>query len=143
MEQFILNVLSGYGLAGLVILALGWTVLQQQKIIGRLNESRLKDLQLVLTALNNNTEATKDNAEAIDRRNEVTEELARSFERQSLVFELLTAKLEMHDKTNMDLQSDFKLTINSIAEATRVNSGILREIRDRDNHNEPVPRRRG
>lgn len=145
MEQFILNALSGYGLAGVVILALGWTVLQQQKTASKVNDARLaertQDLNLLIKALDNNTQATKDNASAIAERNEVTEELVKAFERQSLVFELLAGKLEMHVKGNVEQQVDFKLTINAIAEATRVNTGILREIRDRDN--EPLPRRRG
>jgi len=145
VEQFILNILSGYGLAGVVILALGWTVLQQHKAANKVNEERLKeraqDISILVKALDNNTQSTKDNAHAIAERNDVTEDLVKSFERQSLIFELLTAKLEMHVKGNAEATADFKLTINAIAEASRVNTGILREIRDRHD-NEPIPRRR-
>lgn len=131
MEQFILNVLSGYGLAGVVILGLGWAVLQQWRSANKINESRLGERDVLIQALQNNTQATKDNAAAIASRNEVTEELSKTIEKQALIIELFMQKIEIHDTGLKEKMSDFKLTIDSIAEASRVNTGVLREVRDR------------
>lgn len=131
MEQFILNVLSGYGLAGVVILGLGWAVLQQWRTANRINETRLNERDVLIQALQNNTQATKDNAVAIALRNEVTEELSKTIEKQALIIELFMQKMEIHDTGLKEKLSDFKLTVDSIAEASRVNTGVLREVRDR------------
>lgn len=140
MEQFILSVLSGYGLAGLVILALGWTVLQQQRALNKLNQDRLGDIPILITALQNNTQATNNQAEAIKSRNAVTEELSKAMERQALVFELFMQKTDLLDKGHTDRLHEFKLVIDSIADAMRTNTAMVREIRDRSD--EPLPRKR-
>ena len=140
VEQFILNVLSGYGLAGVVILALGWAVLQQWRSANKINELRLAERDILIKALENNTAATKANALAIGSRNQVTEELGMSLEKQALVFELFMQKVDIHDGNLSGKIQEFKQVIDALAEANRTNTGILTLIRDKV---DPVqPRRR-
>lgn len=139
MEQYILNVLSGYGLAGLIILALGWTVLQQMKKADTVNESRLNERDAMLKIIAASTAAQQEAAKAIASRNEATEELVKAFEKQALVFELFMQQMKSHDDGFKDKLGEFKVTIESIAEAMRSMTGTLRSIRD--DLDPPLPRR--
>ncbi len=139
MEQYILNALTGYGLAGVVILALGWTVLQQMNKADTVNESRLADKEAILKVIAANTAASLEHAKAISSRNEVIEELSRSIEKQALVFELFMQKMDFHDDGFKDKLGEFKMVIDSIADAMRTVTAMMREIRD---DRDPPSRRR-
>lgn len=139
MEQFILNTLSGYGLAGVVIIALGWTVLQQMKVVAKIHEARLAERDVLIKAIENNTQAAREHAAAIINRNEVTEELSKSIDRQAVVFELFMQKADLHDEGFTEKFRDFKLVIDSFSDAMRQNTSIVREVREKL---DPITRRR-
>ena len=114
MEQFILDILKGYGLAGVVILGLGWTVLVLVRRIDRINEARLRERDILFKTIENNTASAKDQAIAIADRNKVTEDLGKSFERLALVHELFMQKADMHDEGFKEKLQEYKLVIDSI-----------------------------
>ncbi len=131
MEELAVKVLGPLGLSGLVILALAITVFHLFRTLSKVNEQRLADVGVLIKALDNNTMATRDNASAILARNVITEEQGRIIERQASVFELFMQKADMHDDIIREKLTEFKLVIDSLAEANRTNTGILRDMRDR------------
>lgn len=129
MEDWIKTILQGYGLAGLVIMILGWAVYQMYKNAQKVTKERLADIPVLVKALENNTQATRDNAQAILARNSVTEELTRAIDRQAVAFQLFTQKYEIQIEDLKNKVTEYKMVIDSLAEASRNNTGVLRDIR--------------
>lgn len=130
MPDWFVTILQGYGLAGVVIAALGYAVYQQHKNATDVNNSRLSERDVLIKALESNTTAIKENAKVTEERNEVTQALAESIAKQAGVFEMFVQKMEMHQENLREKLADQKLIIDALAESNRVNTGILRDVRD-------------
>ena len=131
MDELAIKVLGPLGLSGLVILVLAYAVWHLYKQQSKMTESRLADVPILIKALDNNTQATRENAAAIIARNLITEQQGRTIERLSGVLELFVQKAEIHDEAFKDRLQEIKLVIDSFAEANRTNTGILRDLRDK------------
>lgn len=130
MDEIVMKVLSAYGLAGVVIAALGLTVMRLWKDNSKVTDARLNDQIVLIKALENNTQATKENAAAIVSRNLVTESLSKAIEHQATMLELFMQKTDMQNGDTKDRLLEYKLVIDSFAESNRVNTGILKDVRD-------------
>lgn len=130
MDWFV-PILQQYGLAGVVIAALGYRVYRQDKTASEVNEARLKDSVVLVNALNANTQATLENAKATSERNAVTQDLAEAIAKQAGAFDVFLQKADFHQNNAKDTLQVQAKALEAFAESNRVNSGILRDIRDR------------
>lgn len=130
MPDWALTILQSYGLAGIVILALGYVVVYQNKSVTKLNDDRWDEKEILIKALESNTAAIKDNARATEERNRVTEQLAEAIEKLATAFEMFSHKTEMHNENVRERLADQKLVIDSVAEASRTNTGVIRDVRN-------------
>lgn len=130
MPDWFVTVLQGYGLAGVVIAALGYAVWQQSKNAFEVNNHRLAERDVLIKALEANTTAIRENAKVTEARNQVTQDLAEAIGKQAGAFDLFLQKSEFN-QTNMkdSIQAQSKV-LEAFSESSRVNSGILRDIRD-------------
>ena len=129
MPEWMVKILEAYGLAGLVIAALGVACYHLYSKNESTNTSRLAERDVLIKALGDNTTAVRDNARVMEERNKVTEQLADAMEKLATAFEMFSHKAEMHHENVREKLQDQKLVIDASAEANRVNTGVLRDIR--------------
>ena len=128
--EWVVTILQQYGLAGVVIAALAYAVYQQNKNANEVNNSRLAERDVLIKALESNTTAIKENAKVTEQRNVVTEALAEALSKQAGVFDVFIQKTEFHQTTIKDTMQTQSKVIDALAESNRVNTGILRDVRD-------------
>lgn len=129
MPDWVVTILQSHGLAGLVIVALGYAVMYQHSFGVKVNESRLSEKELLIKTIEANTSAVRENARATEERNRVTEHLADAIEKLATAFEVFALKAETHHENVREKLSDQKLVIDSVAEASRTNTGVIRDLR--------------
>jgi hypothetical protein len=129
MEWFV-PILQGYGLAGVVIFSLGFVVWKQNRDAFEVNNSRLGERDDLIKALEANTTAIRENAKVTEQRNLVTQDLADAISKQAGAFDIFLQKSEFNQANMKDsIQAQAKV-LEAFSESSRVNSGILRDIRD-------------
>lgn len=129
MEWFV-PILQGYGLAGVVIFSLGFVVWKQNRDACEVNNHRLGERDVLIKALEANTTAIRENAKVTEQRNAVTQELADAISKQAGTFDVFLQKNEFNQGNMKEaLQAQVK-AVEAFSESNRVNSGILRDIRD-------------
>lgn len=124
------TILQGYGLAGIVIFVLGWIVFFMYRSSLEVNNSRLGERDVLVKALESNTTAIRENAKATEARNSLTQDLAEAIGKQAGAFDLFIQKAEIQNEGFREKMRDMSVTVDALAEATRVNTGILRDVRD-------------
>jgi hypothetical protein len=128
--EWVVDILKSYGLAGVVIAGLAYAVRWLIKSSNEVNNSRLGERDILIKALEANTTAIKENAKVTEARNIVTQDLAAAITKQAGAFEVFIQKTEFYQEALKEKVQDQKLTIEAIAESNRVNTGILRDVRD-------------
>lgn len=129
MEWFV-PILQQYGLAGVVIFSLGFVVWKQNRDAFEVNNHRLGERDVLIKALEANTTAIRDNAKVTEQRNAVTQDLADAISKQAGAFDIFLQKSEFTQGNMKDsIQAQVK-AVEAFSESNRVNSGILRDIRD-------------
>ncbi len=130
MPEWFVTILQGYGLAGVVIAALGYAVYQQNKSATEVNNHRLGERDVLIKALEANTTAIRENAKVTEARNIVTQDLAEAITKQASAFDVFLQKTEFYQTNLKDSVQKQSQLFEAFAESNRVNSGILRDIRD-------------
>lgn len=130
MPDWFVTVLQGYGLAGVVIAALGYAVYHQNKNATEVNNHRLGERDVLIKALEANTTAIKENAKVTEARNIVTEALADAISKQAGAFDVFLQKTEFHQATMKEAVQKQAQVIEAFSESNRVNTGVLRDVRD-------------
>lgn len=128
--DWVVTVMQGYGLAGVAIAALSLAVYQQNKSANLVNNARLSERDVLIKALESNTTAIRENAKVTEQRNVVTEALAEALSKQAGVFDVFLTKTEFYQTAIKDTMSSQSKVMDALAESNRVNTGILRDVRD-------------
>jgi len=128
--EWIIDILKLYGLAGVVMFALAVTVRQQQKSAFEVNNHRLAERDVLIKALEANTTAIKENAKVTEQRNQATQDLAEAISKQAGAFDIFLQKTEFNQTTMKDTLQTHAKALEAFSESNRVNSGILRDVRD-------------
>jgi hypothetical protein len=128
--EWAVDILKSYGLAGVVIAGLAYAVRWLIKSANEVNNSRLGERDVLIKTIEANTTAIKENAKVTEARNAVTQDLAAAIVKQAGAFEVFIQKTEFYQESLKEKVQDQKLTIDALAESNRVNTGILRDIRD-------------
>jgi hypothetical protein len=130
VPDWVVTILQGYGLAGVVIAALAIAVWTQNKNAVEVNNARLSERDVLIKALEANTTAIRENARVTEARNIVTQDLAEAISKQAGAFDVFLQKTEFHQTNIKDqMQAQNKL-FEAFSESNRVNTGTLRDIRD-------------
>lgn len=129
--EWITQILQGYGLQGVVIFALGYTVWWQNKNSVEVNNNRLSERDVLIKALEGNTTALRENAKATENGNEITQDLADAIAKQVAAFEMFLVKSEIQQGSMKEAINKQDFVINALAEANRTNTGILTDIRNK------------
>lgn len=129
MDWFV-PILQQYGLAGVVIFSLGFVVWKQNRDAFEVNNHRLAERDNLIRALENNTTAIRDNAKVTEARNSVTQDLADAISKQAGAFDVFLQKAEFHQSNQKDALQAQSKALEAFSESNRINSGILRDIRD-------------
>lgn len=118
---------------GALATAVGLQWKQANKVYGY----RLAERDTLRDALNGATKAQEAHTRATEERNRVTEELADAMRALAAAFDRLNERLTMqhdhhkeHDRDHLRLIEAQTATIGSLAEALRVNTGIVTDIRN-------------
>lgn len=130
MPDWVITVLQQYGLAGVVIAALAYTVYQQNRNAIQVNNYRLGERDVLIKALESNTTAIRENAKVTEARNIVTQDLADAISKQAGAFDVFLQKTEFHQSNIKDALADQGKVLSAFSESNRVNTGILRDVRD-------------
>jgi len=119
------------------ILGLSGAVALQWKHANKVYGYRLAERDTLKDALNGNTKALADMTRATEDRNRATEELAEAIDKLAQAFERMNDRLMMqHDvmkeqgKDQASAIKDQVEVISSLADAMRVNTGMLTEVRN-------------
>lgn len=131
MPDWVIIILQGYGLAGIVIAALAIAVYQQFKNSTEVNNNRLSERDVLIKALESNTTAIRENARATEARNTITQDLASAITKQATAFEMFLQKAEFQQENLKDNVRDQKAVIEAVSESIRIHTGILTDIRNK------------
>lgn len=131
MPDWVIVILQGYGLAGIVIAALSTAVYVQYKNAFEVNNNRLSERDVLIKALESNTTAIRENAKATENRNSITQDLASAITKQAAAFDLFLQKAEFQQESLKENIRDQKAVIEALAESNRINTGILTDVRNK------------
>lgn len=137
MPDFVNEALKGMGPAGAAIsvlltfiAALAAAVGIQWRHSNKVYGYRLAERDTLNKALTDSTAAIKSMTRATDERNKVTEELASAINAQANAGTRLADRQQMQHEVLKDEVQRQGMVISAVSEATRVNSGILTDIRN-------------
>lgn len=133
MPGWVSKILEGYGLSGVVIFALSAAVVYLARLFVQMNRERMVEHEVMIKALEAVASSQRDGTRAAEERNSATKELSSVISRLGTAFEMMGQKIEFQSAFIRDKITDQKLVIDSLGEANRVNSGLLRDIRDKVN----------
>lgn len=126
--SWIVNILQNYGLAGVVIFVLGLIVWVMYKSSVEVNNARLGERDILIKAIEANTQAARENAKATEDSNVVNKALADAITAQAATAQLFMQKIEMNNDSIKEKLADIKLVIDAMSQATLVANGTLRDI---------------
>lgn len=137
IPDWVTDVLKGMGPAGAAIavlltfiIALATAVGIQWRHSNKVYGYRLAERDTLNKALTDSTAAINSMTRATNERNEVTEELAAAINTQAGAAVRLADRQQMQHEVMKDENQRQGMVIGSLAEATRVNTGILTDIRN-------------
>lgn len=130
VPDWIISILQSYGLAGVVILALVVDRVRMSREATQVNNYRLSERDVLIKALESNTTAIRENARVTEARNIVTQDLADAISKQAGAFDVFLQKTEFHQSTIREALADQAKVFSAFSESNRVNTGVLRDVRD-------------
>lgn len=132
------------GMMATAIVALSTAVGVQWKSANKVYGQRIAERDDYRDTLNANTKAVENFVRTSEQRNQITEELAAAVAKLAAVFERLNDRLEMqHDWVKENARDrirdndDMIKTVASMADAVRVNTGMVTDVRDHLARNRP------
>jgi hypothetical protein len=126
--EWVVTILQQYGLQGVVMGVLGYSVYYLVDSSVSINKDRLGEREILIRALDSNTNAVRDNAAATNDRNQVTKDLAQATEKQAVVLEMFIQKIQFQQDILREKLQDQKVVIDSLALANRVNSAAIQDF---------------
>ncbi len=137
MSELVTGTLKEMGAAGAAIsvlltavAALSGAVVFQWRQANQINGLRLKERDALNKALSDNTAAINGMTRATEERNRVTQELADAIALQASAFERVNDRVGFYHEDNKEKLSDIRKVVESMAEAVRVNTGMVTEVRN-------------
>jgi hypothetical protein len=128
--------LSGMGVSGAIISVLMAVIVLLAGVIGIMYRQankvygyRLAERDTLMGALNDSKTAMREMIEATKDRNEVTEQLSDLISKQTSAFATLELTVNNHYTNLMQQQQRLELVVSSTADALRVLTGIMRDVR--------------
>lgn len=137
MAELVNRALEGMGPAGAAIsvlltfiTVLGTAVGIQWRQANKVYGYRLAERDTLNKALTDSTTAINSMIKATDERNRVTDELADAIGSQASAFDRLNDRQQMQHEVLKDEVQRQGMVISAASEATRINTGILTDIRN-------------
>jgi hypothetical protein len=137
MDAWVVEILKGYGLAGVVIAGLVAVVVAQNRTIkGRdveikaLHEQRAVEREKLVALLSGANEAQRITSEVTAKRNEIMEGIAGALLTQANANDRFGDKVENQAEMLKERFDDFKHVVDSFGESNRVISGLVAEVRN-------------
>lgn len=94
------------------------------------NKARLAEREVLIKVIEANNTALNKSAEATEERNRVTQELANAIDKQASAFTIVNERVGLYHEDNKEKLKDLSAVVGSTAEALRVNTGMLTEVRN-------------
>lgn len=137
MEAWVIDILKGYGLAGIVIALLVAVVVSQARTIkakdadiNALHTQRAAEREKLMELFADATNAQRITAEVTSKRNEIMEDLAGAMTSQANSNDRMGDKVVNQAEMFKERLSDFKHVIDSFGESNRVMTGLVAEVRN-------------
>lgn len=137
MDGWIIDILKGYGLAGVVIACLVAVVIAQNRTIkGRddelkaLHEQRAVEREKLVALLAGANEAQRITSEVTAKRNEIMEGIAGAMLTQANANDRFGDKVAGQTDMFKERLGDFKHVVDSFGESNRVLTGLVAEVRN-------------
>lgn len=135
--EFVAGTLKDMGAAGAAISVLLTTVTACVTAIiflyrqnNKLNAERRTESGTVIKLMENTNTALKSVADSSEQRNKVTQDLADAIRTQAAAFEMVNQRIEFYHDGNVEKLKDLREVVASHAEAVRVNTGMVTEVRN-------------
>lgn len=137
MSEFVTSTLKDMGAAGAAISVLLTAVTGCVAAIVVLwkqnnthNKDRAAEREVLINLIAANNTALNKNSEATEERNKVTQELADAIAKQASAFEMVNQRVGFYHEANTEKLKDLREVVASGAEAVRVNTGMVTEVRN-------------
>jgi hypothetical protein len=137
MDAWIVDILKGYGLAGVVIFCLIGVVIAQSRTIKgrdaelkRLHEQRAVEREKLVALLAGANEAQRITAEVTSKRNEIMQDLASAVMTQANANDRFADKVANQADMFREKFGDFRQVVDSFGESNRVLTGLVAEVRN-------------
>lgn len=138
MSEFVTGQIKELGVAGAIISVLLTIVVPSLvaaviflfKKIMSMNDARVAERDQFANLVASNSAALNKNAEAILRQSTVQEKLADAIEAFSVDTRMTNDRVNLYHSDNKDKLKDLDQVVGSMAEAVRVNTGIVTEVRN-------------
>lgn len=137
MEAWAIDILKGYGLAGIVIALLVGVVMWQARAIAAkdadlkaLHGQRASEREKLMELLADAQNAQRITAEVTSKRNEIMEDLADAMTTQANSSDRMGDKVVNQTEMFKERLGDFKHVIDSFGESNRVMTGLVSEVRN-------------
>jgi hypothetical protein len=137
MDPWIVEILKGYGLAGVVIVGLVTVVIAQSRTIkGRdaelkaLHEQRAVEREKLVALLAGANDAQRITSEVTAKRNEIMEDIAGAMMTQANANDRFGDKVASQAEMLKEKFGDFKHVVDSFGESNRVLTGLVAEVRN-------------
>lgn len=137
MAEFVTTALKDMGAAGAAISVLLTAITGCVSAIvllyrenKKLNAERRTESAAVIKLIESNNTALNKVADSTEERNKVTQELADAIKAQASAFEMVNQRVGFYHEANTDKLKDLREVTASQAEAVRVNTGMVTEVRN-------------
>jgi predicted house-cleaning noncanonical NTP pyrophosphatase (MazG superfamily) len=137
MAEFVSGALKEMGPAGAAIWVLMGTITIMAGAVVALwrqnnaaTKARLAERDIFAKIVESNTTALTKNADATSQRNLVTEELSDAIKSQATSATMVNERVSLYHGDNKEKLKDVIEVVSSMAEAVRVNTGMVTEVRN-------------
>lgn len=138
MSEFVTGQIKELGVAGAIISVLLTTVIPALvtavivlwKQNNGMNKARIAERDVFAKLFEANTTALNKNAEATIQRNAVTEKLADAIETFAVDFRMTNERVNLYHTDNKEKLKEVVSTVGSMADAVRVNTGMVTDVRN-------------
>lgn len=96
----------------------------------QLNAERRSESAVVIKLIESNNTALNKFADSTDERNKVTQDLADAINAQAAAFEMVNQRVGFYHEANTEKLKDMRDVVAAGAEAVRVNTGMVTEVRN-------------
>jgi hypothetical protein len=143
MSEFVSGVLKELGAAGAAISVLMTTIgvlggaivvldRRNKSSADATNKARMAEREIMIKMLEASNTAINRSSEASEQRNEVTQQLADAIKSQATVFAIVNERVSLYHADNKEKLKDVSDVVGAMADALRVNTGVVTEVRNQN-----------